>query len=496
AHTVADYQAALQLVGFENTTDTPAAGVRNVSIQVNDGIAASNSITTAITVTPVNDAPEAAPDTGTTAEDTAATGNVLTNDTDIDGGALTVTQFEVAGDATIYTAGQTATIADVGTLVINADGSYTFTPDADYNGTAPVATYTVSDGTLTDTATLTLTVTAVNDAPVVAAPIADQAGVDGATITSIATAGTFSDAEGDTLTYSATGLPTGLTIDSATGVISGTIDNSASQDGASGVHTVVVTVSDGNGGSESDTFTFTVSNPAPTATGDNGSVDQNSTLTVTAANGLLANDSDPDGDTLAVTQFIVAGDPNVYVVGSTASLAGIGTLTVNADGSYTFTTANFSGVVPVVTYTASDAEGGTNTATLALTVNYSGPTGVDDANNVTEDTPLTVSAEDGLLVNDTDPNNDALEVTGFIIGFDFYAAGSTVTMPGYGDLTINSDGSYSFVPASNFTGAVPSITYNMTDGESTNSAQLNLTVTPVNDSPVNDTLPDRIRADG
>ena len=52
----------------------------------------------------------------------------------------------MAGDPTVYTAGQTATIAGVGTLTINADGSYTFTPAANYNGAVPVATYTLTDG--------------------------------------------------------------------------------------------------------------------------------------------------------------------------------------------------------------------------------------------------------------------------------------------------------------------------------------------------------------
>ncbi|MGV7563491.1 Ig-like domain-containing protein, partial [Mycobacterium kansasii] len=88
-----------------------------------------------------NDAPTPAPDTNTTAEDTPVSGNVLTNDSDIDGNPLTVTQFSGPGVPGPITAGQTATIPGIGTLVINANGSYTFTPAANFNGAVPQVTY-------------------------------------------------------------------------------------------------------------------------------------------------------------------------------------------------------------------------------------------------------------------------------------------------------------------------------------------------------------------
>ena len=82
-------------------------------------------------------------------------------------GLLTVTQFQVAGDPTVYTAGQTAAIAGVGTLQINSNGGYTFTPAANFNGVVPVATYTLTDGSSGDTSTLSITVTPVDDATVI-----------------------------------------------------------------------------------------------------------------------------------------------------------------------------------------------------------------------------------------------------------------------------------------------------------------------------------------
>ena len=93
-----------------------------------------------------------------TAPNTNAAGNVLANDTDADGDTLTVTQFTIAGvPGGPFAAGTTATIPGVGTLVINADGSFVFDPNPAYDGPVPTATYTVSDGTTTATADLSFT---------------------------------------------------------------------------------------------------------------------------------------------------------------------------------------------------------------------------------------------------------------------------------------------------------------------------------------------------
>src|SRR5690606_22601836 len=116
----------------------------------------------------------------------------------------------------------------------------------------------------------------------------------------------FSDLDGDTLTYTADSLPAGLSIDATTGEISGTIDNSASQGGASGVYTVTVTASDAYGGSVDQTFEWTVTNPVPEALPDEGSVTEDGPdLVVSAADGVINSasaaagaDNDPDLDAL------------------------------------------------------------------------------------------------------------------------------------------------------------------------------------------------------
>ncbi len=130
----------------------------------NDGIPGTvqdeltDTDTVAITVTAVDDPFTDADEVASTPEDTVKNGNVLIGTTSVDG-LVTVVSFTVAGDPTVYTFGQTANIPNVGTLVINQDGAYTFTPLPDFNGPVPVATYTLSDGLgPTETSTLTITV--------------------------------------------------------------------------------------------------------------------------------------------------------------------------------------------------------------------------------------------------------------------------------------------------------------------------------------------------
>ncbi|KAF0204274.1 MAG: hypothetical protein FD170_592 [Bacteroidetes bacterium] len=118
-----------------------------------------------INISSANDPPVAVNDEVTTPEDTPVAGTVLTNDSDPEGDPLTVTQFVIG--STTYLAGVTATIPGVGTLVINSNGSFQFIPVLNYNGSVPAATYTISDGNGGfATADLLITVTAVNDPPV------------------------------------------------------------------------------------------------------------------------------------------------------------------------------------------------------------------------------------------------------------------------------------------------------------------------------------------
>src|SRR5207302_1009083 len=123
----------------------------------NDGRTDGNTTTVSITVNAVNDAPVAANDAFTTDEDTALTvaaPGVLANDTDVEGDAL----------AAVLVSGPSH-----GSLTLNADGSFTYTPAADYNGSDSF-TYKANDGTAdSNVAAVNVTVAAVNDPPVATA---------------------------------------------------------------------------------------------------------------------------------------------------------------------------------------------------------------------------------------------------------------------------------------------------------------------------------------
>jgi large repetitive protein len=185
---------------------------------------------------------------------------------------------------------------------------------------------------------------------------------------------------------------------------------------------------------------------------DDALVTNEDTPLTIAASTLLGNDTDEDGDTLSI----------ISVQGATN-----GTVTLNDDGTITFTPeANYNGEA-TFTYTISDGNGGTDTATVTLYVNAinDAPVAADDAFKTDEDTALTMD----VLGNDTDEDNDTLSVT--------------EATSDDGTVTINDDGTLNFTPNANFTG-VATITYTISDGNGgTDTATVLVTVNAVEHTP-------------
>ncbi len=448
-------------------------GPLSFTYTVSDGTGGPNSASTATVsgfINPVNDAPIAQNDSAATDENTIVGGNVIIgSDSDPDGDTLTVIQVGTGPD------GVGATLAgdNGGRFVILADGSYSFNPGADFKDLqagetrATAITYTVSDGNGgTAFATLTVTVSGVNDAPQ-APTLPPRTDADNTAVT-LDLGALFSDVDGDALFFTISGLPTGLTYDPATGLISGTIDRSASGPTGSQAFTVTATATDGHGGSVERQFVWTVTNPAPVAQNDSFSINEGQSLTgsVLANNG-NGVDSDPDGDPLTVSP--VSGPAH-------------GTLTLNTDGTFTYQPAAFFNGTDSFTYQISDGNGGVSTATVTIRI-----AAVNDAPQPGDDT-FTID-EDGsaviaVLANDIDPDGDALTITA--IDNRPITTGASVAVTG-GIVTLNAGGTLIFTANPDFNGT-PSFTYTVSDGTVTRDATVFGTVNAVNDAPVN-TLP-------
>ena len=514
----ADINATLATLRYQGNLNFN--GTDTLVVRSTDGMGATDVDSKIIVVTPVNDTPVGLADVGSGTEDTPFGGNVLANDSDVDGPALSVTQFSVAGIGGSFAAGATANIAGVGALVINADGSYVFTPAADYNGAVPIATYTVSDGSLTGTTTLTLSIGAVNDAPVAVADVGSA--TEDVALTKTAVTGVLandSDVDaGDSKTVS--GVAFGATNGTLSSGLAGTYgtltlnadgsysylaDKAAAQAlglGQTATEVFTYTMRDAAGATSSTSITFTITgtNDAPVAAADVGGATEDIALTATAVTGVLANDSDVDaGDTKTVSG--VAFGATNGTVGS--ALAGTyGTLTLNANGSYSYladkAAAQALGLgqtaTEAFTYTTRDAAGATTSTTITFTITGSNdaPIAVADSGSATEDVTLTTTAATGLLANDSDVDaGDTRTVSAVGFGATSGSVGSGLA-GNYGTLTLNADGSYSYLAdkaAAQALGlgqtATEVFSYTTQDAAgAASSSSITFTITGTNDAPL------------
>lgn len=234
------------------------------------------------------------------------------------------------------------------------------------------------------------------------------------------------------------------------------------------------TAVDGNGTTSSASLEITVipsvnpqENNPPIAQNDTGFTHVN--VPLVNAN-VLSNDSDPEGENLIVTgalqngASIPLGTP-FQVSGEDLngnSVSNTGVLTMNADGSYNFVPASgFEGTIDQIIYTISDGNGGMDDAKLfisVLEVNGNTTFANDDANTA----PKGEAMSGNVLDNDTDPEGNTQTVTGANVGGTALTIGTATVLPGVGTITLNADGSYTFVPEPTYVGTT-NVVYTICD---------------------------------
>lgn len=385
------------LISGTIASNATVTGPYSVTVTATDNAGATTSQTFTWTVT--NPAPTAVADTGATTENGNASGNVITNDTDPDHDTLNVSAVN-GGSGNV---GDSMAGTNGGTFTISSTGAYTFNPGAAFDDLAVGQTRTTSiDYTVSDsqggssTATLTVTVTGTNDGPTAVGTISGQSNVDSAVV-SLNVSSFFTDADTtDVLSFSASGLPTGLSINSSTGVISGTINSSAS---ASGPFSVVVSANDGHGGTVTQSFTWIVTNPAPIANNDSFAIGEDAAATVIG--NALTNDSDPDCDAFSANvQTNVAGSN-----GGVFSIAANGNVTFNPNGAFNNLAAGQTRTT-TLNYVITDANGTTSSASITVNVNGANdaPTSTAIANQTSTDA-ATVSLNVASNFSDPDTTN-------------------------------------------------------------------------------------------
>jgi Domain of unknown function (DUF4347)/Putative Ig domain/Bacterial Ig domain len=367
--TKAVYQTTLSGITYSNVNFNPATTARVINVKVNDGFVDSNIATSTISVVALPPAIA------------TALPNKIVNDGQAGISIATAAGFSDPSGAPLT---YSATGLPLG-LTINAlTGVISGTIDHDASLNAPVKTgagatldgkYTVAV-TITDsagrTAVQSFTLDSLNQAPVIGVNTPAQTALDGAVIAGLNVATAFSDPNSDPMTFTATGLPAGLTINAA-GVISGTIDRSASVNAPGGIYTVSVTATDDKGATKVETFTYTITNPAPIPVG--GIFARTSTDGQTTTYNVPGFFSDPDGDPLT---FTATGLPPGLAINLTTGLIS-GTLSNSASQGGV-------GGFYAVSVTANDGQGGTLTRNFNWTVTNPAPVpvGTIATQNVTD----------------------------------------------------------------------------------------------------------------
>ncbi|MBY5161740.1 Ig-like domain-containing protein [Salsipaludibacter albus] len=399
-------------------------GVDAFTYTANDGQSNGNVATVTITVTAVDDLPVAVDDAATTDSEVSVGVDVLSNDLDVDGDVLTVTNLGAPAH---------------GTAVVEADGTVTYSPEPGFSG-LDTFTYTANDGTTdSNTATVTIEVAFVNTPP---QAVDDDAGTDEDVAVVVDVLANDTDVDGQALVVTDLSTPAN---GSAVLEADGRVTYTPAPD-FHGIDTFTYVASDGTDDSDAATVTVAVAavDDAPSAADDTASTDEGVAVVVD----VLANDVDVDGDPLAVADLTPPSH---------------GSVEVNGDGTVTYTpTVGFRGA-DTFTYTATDATTVSAPATVTVTVRAADepPVAVDDTVTTWIDLARTID----VLANDADPEDQPLAVADLV-------------QPAGGTAVVNPDQTITYTPSPGFAG-VDTFTYRADDSvEVSPPATVTVTVTP------------------
>jgi hypothetical protein len=450
--TVANFQTVLRKVRYANGDNAPNGTSRVITFVANDGATNSNTATSTVTVVPVDTDPTAVADAATVNEDAPATAiNVLANDTDPDGGPISITSVTQPAN---------------GTVAITGGGTgLTYQPNANYCNNPPGTTLDTFTYTLTpggSVATVTMTVTCVDDNPVAVADAATVNEDSGATAIPVLSNDT--DVDGGPISITSVTQPANGTVvitGGGTGLTYAPNANYCNNPPGTTLSTFTYTLTPG-GSSTTVTVTVTCVDDNPVAVADAATVVEDSGAN---AINVLANDTDVDGGPISITSVTQPANGAVVITGG-----GTG-LTYAPNANY----CNNPPGTTLSTFTYTLTPGGSSTTvTVTVTCVDDPPVAVADAATVVEDSGANAIP---VLSNDTDIDGGPISIT-------------SVTQPANGTVVITGGGTgLTYAPNANYCNNPPgttlsTFTYTLTPGGS--STTVTITVTCVNDPPVAD----------
>jgi YD repeat-containing protein/VCBS repeat-containing protein len=406
---------------------TPAAdhdGADSFSYTLRDGRGRLATASVAISINPVDDAPMVMPQQFSGLEDTVLVGAVVAHDADGD-----VLHF-VLDQAPLH-----------GQLTLGVDGQFQFRPDAEFAGTDHFS-FLVSDGANSVPAQATISIAAVNDAPLARDDVVQL--LQGSSV-SFDVRANDSDADGDAMTVE---LLTGPTHGALVALADGSFIYTPAV-GFSGEDALQYRLSDGvlHSAPASVRLLVEASNRSPLAAADQAYTDEDRPITID----VLANDSDPDQDLLSVLSVTAPQH---------------GSAVLNANGSVTYTPlADYVGN-DHFSYTISDGHGGEEVGHVTVTMAPINdlPQAVDDAAAVAEDGSVLID----VRANDSDNDGDLLVLT-------------AVSVPAHGTAIIEG-GAIRYTPSGDFFGN-DHFSYTVSDGQGSSRATVTVGVQPVDDAP-------------